>query len=402
MKAYSIMKLSGYATMANDTSNEATLPPKANRLTKRPNPDERSGIERPNKQSKTADKYSNYVTDGEDSGHSSGGDLEYDTCLTPVNGRTRSSTHLLARNKAQASMDRVAQLRSQSSRNPTRSQTSVLDKTVPEPLNQIRQTRGTERIPGSVQSNRSVSTTTAMQRSQTSTLDKTVPGSPSQVRQTRDAERVPGSVQNSHCASTTTTMRSILPKSNSVNPPSKFLQSGQVNAQQESQATETTHEIWSDLVAVIADQRKKYDLAPKFPERQGRELFWWQILDILSESHYYQSAQLLVEKQAQELKELRSEIDAYKKGRESLKAELSKANDNIAKLDQQVKSYQSQNCKDCPRLQGQITTLEEKVKYHVKLHERIRKEFLSGLGEDQPAPPPPPPSSSTSTSAASG
>ncbi|OGM46996.1 hypothetical protein ABOM_004445 [Aspergillus bombycis] len=329
----------------NTTSNGTTLPFKTNKPNKRPNTDERPANERANKQSKTAERDSTYVPDedGEGSEFSSGEDIAHGISLSPVNGRTRSSANSLAKNKAQAV---GIQLISQNPRIAMSSQTSASDKTAPE--------------------------------------------SPSRARQTRGTERVLGSVHNGKPVSTTATMQSAsLSKANPDKPPSKALQPPRPSTQIESLGSGTAHDLFSSMVKSIADHKKSYELLPKFPERQGSELIKWGLLDLISDAHSYQAAQPLIEKQTRELQELRSEVDTYKKGQESLEADLSKASGEIAKLYQQLKSGQTQSCKECRRLQERNTALEETINL-------IRKQILSGPEGRHP------PSSSTSTGVVSG
>ncbi|KAF7630454.1 hypothetical protein AFLA_011077 [Aspergillus flavus NRRL3357] len=145
------------------------------------------------------------------------------------------------------------------------------------------------------------------------------------------------------------------------------------SAQIECMSFGTAHDLFASLVKTIADYRKAYELLSKFPERQGNELNIWSHLDLISNALSYQSAQLLIEKQTRELQELRSENDTHKKGRESLEAEL-------AKKDQQIKSSQSQGCKECRRLQERIAALEKKINHY----QHIGRQFLSDSEERQP------------------
>ncbi|KAB8278962.1 hypothetical protein BDV30DRAFT_103559 [Aspergillus minisclerotigenes] len=339
-KAYSDMKLKGHTTdnaMTNNTSNETTLPSKTNRPNKRPNTNERSVNERTNKQAKTAERDSTYVPE-EDPEFSDGGDIHYNDSLSPVHGRTRSSANFKVQTVA-------TQPISQYSRNISL-QTSASDTTASKSPSQAKQTRGTERVLGSVHNNKPVSTTTAMQGSS-------------------------------------------LPKANPGNSPSIASQAERVSAQIESLSFGTTHDLFSSLMKSIADHKRSYELMPKFPERQGNELNIWSQLDLISNALSYPSAQLLIEKQTRELQELRSENDTHKKGRESLEAELSKARGEIAKLKQQIKSSQSQGYEECRRLQERNAALEKKVNHY----QHIGRQFFSDSEERQP-----PPGSSTSTS----
>ncbi|KAB8260071.1 hypothetical protein BDV32DRAFT_123519 [Aspergillus pseudonomiae] len=363
-KAYSDMKLNQQTrgnAMTNTASNGTTLPFKTNKPNKRPNTDERSVNERANKQSKTAEKDSTYAPDedGEGSEFSFGGDIDIDGGPTsPVNGRTRSSANSLAKNNAQAA-----------------------------------------RIP-LISQNRRIATS-----SQTSVSDKTAPESPSRTRQAKGTERVLGAIHNSKPVSTTAAMQSIsLPKANPSNPPSKASQPPPASTQIESLGSGTAHDLWSSLVKSIADHKKSYELLPKFAERQGSELIKWALLDLISDAHSYQSAQQLIAEQTRELdtykkgqesleaelSKANGEIDTYKKSQESLEATLSKARGEIAKLDQQLKSSQSQSCKECRRLQERNTALEETINI-------VKRQLLSGPAERRP-----PPSSSTSAGVVSG
>ncbi|GAB1209323.1 hypothetical protein APSETT445_008095 [Aspergillus pseudonomiae] len=239
----------------------------------------------------------------------------------------------------------------------------------------------------------------------TSVSDKTAPESPSRTRQTKGTERVPGAIHNSKPVSTTAAMQSIsLPKANPGNPPSKASQPPPASTQIESLGPGTAHDLWSSLVKSIADHKKSYELLPKFAERQGSELIKWALLDLISDAHSYQSAQQLIAEQTRELdtykkgqesleaelSKANGEIDTYKKSQESLEATLSKARGEIAKLDQQLKSSQSQSCKECRRLQERNTALEETINI-------VKRQLLSGPAERRP-----PPSSSTSAGVVSG
>ncbi|KAE8338834.1 hypothetical protein BDV24DRAFT_137413 [Aspergillus arachidicola] len=325
--------------MTNNTSNETTLPSKTNRPNKRPNTDERSVNERANKQARTAERDSTYVPE-EDPESSDNGDIHEDGSLSPMHGRTRSSVNSLAKIRAQTV---ATQPISQNSRNTTSLQTSASDKTASKSPSQAKQTRGTERVLGSVHNNKPVSTTTAMQGIS-------------------------------------------LPKANPGNSPSKASLPERASAQIESLSFDTTHDLFSSLAKTIVDYRNAYELMSKFPERQGDELNIWSLLGLVSNAFSYQSAQLLIEKQTRELQELRSENDTHKKGRESLEAEL-------AKLDQQIKSSQSQGCKECRRLQERIAALEKKVNHY----QHIGRQFFSDSEERQP-----PLGSPTSAAAISG
>lgn len=328
----------------NNTSNETTLPSKTNRPNKRPNIDERSVNERANKQARTAERDSTYVPE-EDPESPDNGDIHEDGSVcpppssqnrielltsmqsSPMHGRTRSSVNSLAKLRAQTV---ATQPISQSSRNTTSLQTSASDKTASESPSQAKQTRGTERVMGSAHNNKPVPTTTAMQGIS-------------------------------------------LPKANPGNSPSKASQPERASAQIECMSFGTAHDLFASLVKTIADYRKAYELLSKFPERQGNELNIWSHLDLISNALSYQSAQLLIEKQTRELQELRSENDTHKKGRESLEAEL-------AKKDQQIKSSQSQGCKECRRLQERIAALEKKINHY----QHIGRQFLSDSEERQP------------------
>ncbi|KAE8309667.1 hypothetical protein BDV41DRAFT_420608 [Aspergillus transmontanensis] len=312
--------------MTNNTSNETTLPSKTNRPNKRPNTDERSVNERANKQARTAERDSTYVPE-EDPESSDNGDIHEDGSLSPMHGRTRSSVNSLAKLRAQTV---ATQPISQNSRNTTSLQTSASDKTASKSPSQAKQTRGTERVMDSVHNNKPVSTTTAMQGIS-------------------------------------------LPKANPGNSPSKASQPERASAQIESLSFGTAHDLFASFVKTIADYRKAYELLSKFPERQGNELNIWSHLDLISNALSYQSAQLLIEKQTRELQELRSENDTHKKGRESLEAEL-------AKKDQQIKSSQSQGCKECRRLQERIAALEKKINHY----QHIGRQFFSDSEERQP------------------
>ncbi|KAE8362545.1 hypothetical protein BDV27DRAFT_159628 [Aspergillus caelatus] len=334
----------------NHTSNETTLPSKTNRPNKRPIiTDERSVNERANKQAKTAERDPSYVPeeDGEGSQFSEGEDIAHDSSLSTVHGRTRSSANSLAKIRAQNVAIRPI---SHNPRNTTSLQTGASDKAASE--------------------------------------------SPTRARPTRGPERILGSVHNSNPVSTTTAMQSISrPKANPSNPPSKASQPGRVTTQIESLDPSTTHDLFSSLVKSIADHRKSYELLPKFPERQGSELITWSLLGMISDALSYPSAQLRNEKQTRELQEFRSVVDTQEQGRKSLEAELSKARGEIAELKQQLKSTQSQGCKECRRLQERNTALEEKL----SLFKRVSRQLLSGSEEKQP-----PPGSSTPTIAISG
>ncbi|UCK57344.1 hypothetical protein AFCA_000273 [Aspergillus flavus] len=310
----------------NNTSNETTLPSKTNRPNKRPNIDERSVNERANKQARTAERDSTYVPE-EDPESPDNGDIHEDGSSSPMHGRTRSSVNSLAKLRAQTVSTQPI---SQSSRNTTSLQTSASDKTASKSPSQAKQTRGTERVMDSAHNNKPVSTTTAMQGIS-------------------------------------------LPKANPGNSPSKASQPERASAQIECLSFGTAHDLFASLVKTIADYRKAYELLSKFPERQGNELNIWSHLDLISNALSYQSAQLLIEKQTRELQELRSENDTHKKGRESLEAEL-------AKKDQQIKSSQSQGCKECRRLQERIAALEKKINHY----QHIGRQFLSDSEERQP------------------
>ena len=223
---------------------------------------------------------------------------------------------------------------------------------------------------------------------QTGASDTAASESTTRARQTRGPERILGSVHNTNPVSTNTAMQSIsLPKANPGNSPSKASQPGKATTQIESLDSGTTHDLFSSLVKSISDHRKSYELLPKFPERQGSELNTWNLLGMISDALSYPSAQLRNEKQAREIQEL-------KQGRKSVEAELSKARGETAKLEQQIKSIQSQGCKECRRLQERNTALEEKL----SLFKRMSRQLFSGSEERQP----PPPGSSTSTTAISG
>ncbi|KAE8328312.1 hypothetical protein BDV39DRAFT_174329 [Aspergillus sergii] len=359
-KAYSDMKLKHTRdnAMTNNTSKETTLPSKTNRPNKRPNTNERSVNERANKQAKTAERDSTYVPE-EDPESSDGEDIQHNGSSSPVHGRTRSSAN------------------------------SKVQTVATQPISQY---------------SRNISL-------QTSASDKTASKSPSQAKQTRSTETVLGSVHNNKPVSTTTAMQGIsLPKANPRNSPSKASLPERASAQIESLSFDTTHDLFSSIAKTIVDYRKAYELMSKFPERQGDELNIWSLLGLISNALSYpsaqlllekqtreleelrlsyQSAQLLNEKQTRELEELRSENNTHKKGRESLEAELSKASGEIAKLDQQNKSGQSQ----CRRQQERIAALEKKVNHY----QHIGRQFFSDSEERQPAP-----GSSTSTAAIPG
>ncbi|PIG88468.1 hypothetical protein AARAC_008192 [Aspergillus arachidicola] len=188
----------------NNTSNETTLPSKTNRPNKRPNTDERSVNERANKQARTAERDSTYVPE-EDPESSDNGDIHEDGSLSPMHGRTRSSVNSLAKIRAQTV---ATQPISQNSRNTTSLQTSASDKTASKSPSQAKQTRGTERVLGSVHNNKPVSTTTAMQGIS-------------------------------------------LPKANPGNSPSKASLPERASAQIESLSFDTTHDLFSSLAKLL-------------------------------------------------------------------------------------------------------------------------------------------------------
>ncbi|KAK6826502.1 hypothetical protein RU639_005622 [Aspergillus parasiticus] len=332
-KAYSDMKLKHTRdnAMTNNTSNETTLPSKTNNTSNETTLPSKTN--RPNKRPKTNERSVNErankqaKTAERDSTYVPEEDPEFsDGGDIPHNG-SLSPVHGRTRSSANSKVQTVAtQPISQYSRNISL-QTSASDTTASKSPSQAKQVRGTERVLGSVHNNKPVSTTTAMQE--------------------------------------------------------------RASAQIESLSFDTTHDLFSSLAKSIVDYRNAYELMSKFPERQGDELNIWSLLGLISNALSYQSAQLLNEKQTRELEELRSENNTHKKGRESLEAELSKASGEIAKLDQQNKSSQSQ----CRQQQERIAALEKKVNHY----QHIGRQFFSDSEERQPAP-----GSSTSTAAISG
>lgn len=332
-KAYSDMRMRRYATMNNNASNGTTLPSKTNRSNKRLNADGPPVGERASKQTKTAEKDSVYIPDGDSDEtdlETEVMDYQFDGRVTMsdlVKGLTRSSADSAATNQPQEN-GRVPV--SQWPKNGRSLGAGASNKTTSQPPGRAvpsGKSRGTEKALSPVITSRSVPAATSAQ----STLQ---------------------------------------PRVNHGALPSKGSEPSQGSMQIRSPASDTVHGTIPSLVEPISD--RKHESVPKNLKTPRTKILKETLRELLLEADSYQSERLINEKHTEELKELRSQNATQKKHIETLEAELCEARSNLS---QQAKSGQPSRCEDCPRLREQITALEKDKEYY----EFVKKHFISGL-----------------------
>ncbi|KAE8387925.1 hypothetical protein BDV23DRAFT_160232 [Aspergillus alliaceus] len=335
-KAYSDMRMRRYATMNSNVSNGTTLPSKTSRSNKRPNADGPSVNERASKQTKTAEKDSAYIPDGD----SDETDLETEVMDYQFDGRVTVSD--LVKGPTRSSADSAA-------------------------TNQP-QKNGRVPVPQWPKNGTSLG---AGASNKTTAQPPEPPGRAGPSGKSRGTEKALGPVIASRPVPAATSAQSTLqPRVNHGALPSKGSEPSQGSMQIRSPASDTVHGTIPSLVEPISDH--KHDPVPKNPKMPRTKILKETLRELLLEADSYQSERLINEKHTEELKELRSQNATQKNHIEILEAELSEARSNLS---QQSKSGQPSKCEDCPRLREQITALEKDK----ECYEFVKKHFISGL-----------------------